>query len=1487
MKILNALLRAQRRPLSSPEIQPRRGRPHSGTKRAIAAVAAGALSLGALPMTALSAQAAALVSDPAALVNPFVGTSNSGNTFPGAVAPFGMLAWSPDNTVLSNGAMHSRNPSGYTYDNNRTRGFSLTHVSGAGCAGLSGDIPFFPLAGNVSTSPNKADSDHSQQYTATYNHSNESASPGAYNVTLDSGVDVKLGATTRTGSGQFTYPSGSDATMLVRASDSLMGSENSSITIDQNNKTISGWVKSGNFCGSFVGDGSLQRSYYTVYFTASFDKAFSAVGTWKDGTVQAGQTSQTGGTGYTTSTDSGYPTAGKGAGGYVTFDTSSGRTVNVRVGISYVSATGAQANLNAENPSGTTLTDVRTTTKAAWNSELGRIKIGGGTASQQRTFYSALYHSLLHPNIIDDVDGHYPGFEGTGTKTLSANQQDHQYTTYSGWDVYRSQIQLVTLLDPKRGSDIAQSLFNQANQNNGLWDRWTHVTGGTHVMVGDPSAVSVASVYAFGGTDFDVSGAYESLKTAATVPTTKDLSRQGWNIGVVGQRPSLDKFLDLGYYPEGCNAWGCANETLEVAAADYGIATLAKALGKTSDYQTFATRSQSWQKQYNPYAFGSDGYFQNRKSDGSWTTGFDPSKDDGFVEATAANYVWMVQHNPAGLFDVMGGNATAIKRLDSFFKDGSGNWVLTGSWNNNTHANMDNEPSVAVPWLYNYAGAPWKTQETVRATLKQLWIDKADDAAGSKGIPGNDDLGEMSSWFVFAAMGLYPESPARAELTVAAPLFENIEIHRANNKTLTISTPGAAINQQYIQSMTVDGVTTDKTYLDAGAIAKNTAVTYTVGTTANTSWGTDPEDAPPSDRTGELADNPVTTTMSTSTVSTTPGGITTAVDVRAKPFYASKTTAPLTYQVTGPAGLTGEPATGSLTSTGAGQEQGTSVRLRASSSLAVGTYPASIKILRDGQTVATQNLTVVVGVQGDTLLNTSFESGQAQVTTANETQDAAVGLTGFCCGIQGAETSQHTENAHTGGNAVIYSGRATAQNGSASNVLLKNQSALNTPVTAGSTLSYWIYPQSTMSYFPSYELTASKNVALDVLFKDGTRLSALEGVVASNGVSIKPQDQATKLTFDTWNNVQVSMPASAQGKVIDKILLSVNAGGNYAKGANDGYLRGWIDDVSYQEAIAPLAVTPGTGLSATVGDQVSGTVATFMNGRGTTAADYQATIAWGDGTESAGAITAGIDAMGSPSAVAGTTAALEAAAGQTGSGYTVAGSHNYATAGNYTAKVTITDADNVQASVEVPMTIKAPVVFPVPMATLSASVSNVTFGKAAKVSVTALSENRPTAGTVIIREGSRVLASQKLSAGRGTIGLPTNLAVGRHALTVTFTPAAADLVKAPTPVQLSLSVSKVKATAKAKVSKGKLRKGKRATVTVQLGGVANATPSGVVTLKVGSKTIGKAKVVQRKGRWVATIKTKKLTRTGKVKISYSGNKTYIKTSYKTALKVKK
>jgi len=769
-------------------------------------------------------------------VNPLIGTTNGGNVFPGAVVPFGMVQFSPEASPYKKGASIAA-PGGYEYRSNKIRGFSLTNVEGWGCAGGSGDVPFMPITEAVTESPS---SDFRNAYNVGFSHDKEQAHPGHYHVTLENGVSVDLTASLHTGAALFQYPDGTPANLLIRTSDSEVGSTDAHTSIDTAHRTITGSVTSGNFCGYI--NKADRYSYYTLHFVARFDQPFTATGSWHDGEVTPKSVTASGGSGFG---ERGFPGKGQGSGVWVSFDPAHAHQVHVRIGISYVSEANALANLKAENPDGTSFDTLRERAEAEWRRKLGQIEITGGTDDQRTVFTTALYHSLMTPNVYSDVNGEYIGMDGKVHRVTG--HQHAQYANFSGWDVYRSQLQLVTWLDPAIGSDIAQSLFNQSQQNHGEWDRWTHNSGITHVMNGDPAAPALADIWAFGGHDFDARASLASLVRAADHPTANDLSTAGCEVECVGERPGLDQWLKLHYIPVGAPSWGPAADTLEDVAAEFGISSLADRLGEIETSRRFAARAQYWRNIWNPQAAPEGGYFENRNADGSWALvkdrdnetphAFTPSTGDGFVEGSAAQYVWMVPFNVRGLFEAMGGKQKAAARLNAFFYDEKGAPAVTKS--GPLHAELDNEPSIETPWLYDFAGQPWKTQQLVRQVLNTIWVN------APNGIPGNDDLGEMSSWAVFASLGFYPEIPGRAELVLGSPLFSKAVIHRPGGDVI-INAPGAAADTPYVEALKVNGKPATKTWLPEAFALQGGTLDFELSKTPNQQWGTSDDDQPPS-----------------------------------------------------------------------------------------------------------------------------------------------------------------------------------------------------------------------------------------------------------------------------------------------------------------------------------------------------------------------------------------------------------------------------------------------------------------------------------------------------------------------------------------------------------------------------------------------------------------------------------------------------------------
>jgi predicted alpha-1,2-mannosidase len=765
--------------------------PATGTARTAPATAAARTA----PVTA--AARAALVSDPASLVNPFIGTSNAADDFPGADVPFGMVQWSPDTPSRPDGG-------GYEYNDSSITGFSLTHLSGPGC-GAEGDIPVLPTVGTVSGSA-----------TDSFSHSSESANAGDYKVTLGNGVTTELTATTRTGMADFTFPASAAANLIFKLDDSQNGDSATSFSVLSSTE-VQGSATSGNFCGA--------GNTYTTYFDMQFSQPFSTSGTLSSTGVQAGIRQVSGSTpekpnhpvyhGAVARGQANAPALTGPAGSYLTFNTTGNQTVLAKVGVSYVSAANAKANLTSEN-SAWNFAATQSAAHSAWNTVLGRIQIAGGTSAQQQNFYTALYHSLLHPNVFSDDNGQYRGVDGQ-VHTVDGGHSAF-YTNFSGWDIYRTQAQLEALVDPAAASDTAQSMVDDYAQA-GRFPKWMEDNGESYVMVGDPADPILADYYAFGGTNFNTSAALTDMVAEATNSN---------NI-----RPGLNYLSSPGYLPHDgsygcCNFYGPVSTTLEYDTADFAISAFAGALGNSGEQQTFVNRAQDWRNVLNP----ASGFDQPRNADGTWTSGFDPTSGTDFVEADSWIYTGMVPFNLAGLASAKGGNAAMAAYLGTVLRN------FTGA---NGYAWVGNEPSIELPWEYDYIGLPYQTQAVVRQIQDQIWTDTPGGLAD-----GNDDLGAMSAWYVWSALGMYPMTPGASALALGSPMFTQAQVMLPSGNTLTINGNGAADNAPYVQSATWNGSSWANAYAPASAITSGGTLSYTLGTSANQSWATAASAAPPS-----------------------------------------------------------------------------------------------------------------------------------------------------------------------------------------------------------------------------------------------------------------------------------------------------------------------------------------------------------------------------------------------------------------------------------------------------------------------------------------------------------------------------------------------------------------------------------------------------------------------------------------------------------------
>jgi len=732
------------------------------------------MAVGLLMCTMLAGMAWA--EDPVALVDPFIGTAEGsspdpppgdtgGATFPGAAYPFGMVQWSPDTAP---GAEFS-----YYYPDDTIKGFSVNHISGPGCPALL-DFPMLPVTKEVTESPGQT----LLPYAQPFRHQDEEAEPGYYRVRLESGVEVRLSVTQRTGLAEITFPKGAPAGLLVQAGktvdDSLRGIRVAGGEVKiEGPRRVSLSLTSERFCSN--------ASRYRVHLALETDQPFASYATWLGDDLEAGRAER----------------QGSRAGAYLRFDTARERKVRVRVGLSYVSRENAWKNLAAEAVTWD-LDRVRRQAREAWSRRLLRIRVEGGERRERLMFYSALYRCLLHPNVITDANGEYPGFDGN---THVASGYVH-YANFSGWDVYRTWVQLAAIVAPETTSDMVRSLLENAKACGGL-PRWTLANDETGVMVGDPASAFIANAYAFGARGYDAREALALMRRSASTP--------GLTCNAHEVRPGLAFYLEKGYLPvDGEDVgWGPTSTTLELAQSDFAIAQMAAALGETATSETFLARSRCWRHLLDPETH----LIRPRKRDGSWGDGFEPPNHEDYVEGNAVQYTFFVPQDFPGLVEALGGKDEVIRRLDALFEQ-------LNAGQSYPHFYIGNEPQFSTPWLYNFAGAPAKTQEVVRRIVTRNFTD------GPGGLPGNDDLGATSSWFIWANLGLYPAVPGVGGFSLASPLFPLATMELADGSKLEVRARGAAADRPLVERVRVNGEPLSGTWIPWDPLAAGGRVEF-------------------------------------------------------------------------------------------------------------------------------------------------------------------------------------------------------------------------------------------------------------------------------------------------------------------------------------------------------------------------------------------------------------------------------------------------------------------------------------------------------------------------------------------------------------------------------------------------------------------------------------------------------------------------------------
>ena len=666
-------------------------------------------------------------------VNPFIGTSNFGATNPGAVMPQGMVSVVPFNVSGSVENIFDKDvrwwSTPYAWENNYFTGFSHVNLSGVGCPEL-GVILLMPTRGKVEASNKVYGSPMTDQ----------KAAPGYYsNILTRYDIKTEVTATLRTGLSKFTFPQGK-SNVLIDLGTGLSNETGAMIRV-VNNREIEGWRMTGSFC---YNNGSERP----VFFVAQFSQPADSFGVWKKMPAMNAEAawSKTSNRfkyykGYTQAM------AGDSIGAWMTFNSPLKNEIMVKVGVSYVSIKNARENMLAEIEN-FDFDAVLSHASGAWEQTLSRVSVKGGTEEQKTIFYTALYHTQIHPNIINDVNGEYPQMESF-SKGYTCGQR---YTVFSLWDTYRNLHPLMSLLYPEKQLNMVRSMVDMYRESSWM-PKWELNSKETHVMEGDPAIPVIVDTYLRGLTDFNVDEAYEAMiKSATTLGEQNKL------------RPDIDPYLDKGYIPIVEEFDNSVSHALEYYIADWNLAQLAKDLGKTNDYKRFLMQSLRYRMYYD------DEYqmIRPRLADGTFLTPFNPRKGEnfepcpGFHEGTAWQYTFCVPHDVNGLMKLMGGKNIFVKKLQKVFDEGL--------------FDMANEPDIHYPYLFNYArGEEWRTQREMQRLITRYYRNAPD------GLPGNDDCGTLSAWLVYGMMGFYPVCPGDMNYAASCPVFDEICIQLDTN----------------------------------------------------------------------------------------------------------------------------------------------------------------------------------------------------------------------------------------------------------------------------------------------------------------------------------------------------------------------------------------------------------------------------------------------------------------------------------------------------------------------------------------------------------------------------------------------------------------------------------------------------------------------------------------------------------------------------------
>lgn len=703
--------------------------------------------------------------EPVDYVNPFIGSTNYGTTNPGAVCPQGFMSVTPFNVMGSDLNKRDKDigwwSTPYTHTNKYFTGYAHVNLSGVGCPDMS-SLLLMPTTGKLEVDYKKYGSEYK----------NENASPGYYsNFLTKYNIKTEVSATSRTGIARFVFPKG-QSNILLNLGEGLTNETGASLR-KVSDTEFEGSKLLGSFCYT------ANQAVFPIYFVMRVNKTPKSSGYWKflrpGGEAEKDWNPDWGK--YKTYTKYNKEIAGDDIGAYFTFETDDNEAIIVQMGVSFVSIKNARENLEKEQAT----SDFDTIHQAArkrWNDDLSRITIEGGTKDQKTIFYTALYHALIHPNILQDINGEYPAMESGEIKTTKGNR----YTVYSLWDTYRNVHQLMTLVYPERQIEMIRTMVDMY-KDHGWLPKWELYGRETYTMEGDPSIPVIVDSWFKGLRDFDVNAAYEAMYKSATTPGKDNL-----------MRPDNDDYMKFGYVPLREEFDNSVSHALEYYIADWNLARFAEALGKKEDAKLFHQRSMGY-KHYYDKEYGS---FRPILPDGKFVAPFNPVQgmnfepNPGFHEGCAWNYTFAVPHDIKGLAKLMGGNKAFVNKLQSVF--------------DNNYFDVTNEPDINYPHFFsNFKGEEWRTQKIVKELLDKHFTNTPG------GLPGNDDAGTLSTWAIFNMMGLYPECPGRPDYTLVTPVFDKITIklnpdyYKSDKVIIEKIKPADAGNANYINNLIIDG----------------------------------------------------------------------------------------------------------------------------------------------------------------------------------------------------------------------------------------------------------------------------------------------------------------------------------------------------------------------------------------------------------------------------------------------------------------------------------------------------------------------------------------------------------------------------------------------------------------------------------------------------------------------------------------------------------